>query len=71
MPARQTKPDTFHVKPSREGLVVRYPNKPGQLPPEGETVERTTYWRRRVKQGDVVAVASQPRKAAPKPKAQE
>lgn len=43
-----------HLKPA-EGLKVRQPD--GQvLPEEGKEVELTTYWRRRLRDGDVVEI---------------
>ncbi|PCJ57851.1 MAG: DUF2635 domain-containing protein [Rhodospirillaceae bacterium] len=40
-----------HLIP-KEGLAVRDP-RGGHLPREGRTVELTSYWRRRLRDGDV------------------
>lgn len=45
------------LKPSREGLQVRFPDAPSRiLPPEGAEVEFTPGWARRLSSGDVVEV---------------
>jgi hypothetical protein len=49
------------VKPA-EGLKVRDPDTRRHLPEEGAAVPRSTYWLRRLRDGDVVA-ASAPRPA--------
>lgn len=45
--------DTKFVKPA-PGLKVRNPETGLHLPDEGDQVPLTTYWRRRLKDGDVV-----------------
>jgi hypothetical protein len=45
----------IYVKPS-PGLKVRDPASRLHLPPEGKRVAETSYWIRRIKQGDVVLV---------------
>lgn len=45
----------MQVKPNA-GRQVPDPEKGGFLPPEGRAVEATTYWLRRLAEGDVVAV---------------
>lgn len=45
--------ERVHVRP-REGLVVRDPETLQPLPPEGREVDLTTYWIRRLADGDVV-----------------
>lgn len=45
--------DTVTLKPARPGLQVRKPDG-GHLAQEGEEVIVTTYWRRRLRAGDVV-----------------
>ena len=54
------------LKPA-EGRLVRHPGEDNRpLDPQGEVVEFTTYWRRKLNAGDVVEVkAAQP---APAPK---
>lgn len=43
------------VKPARKGLIVRDPQTGQPLSYEGEQKPDTTYWRRRLRDGDVVA----------------
>lgn len=43
---------TVHVTPAA-GRVVPDPDHGDNLPPEGRTVARTTYWARRIKDEDV------------------
>ncbi len=43
------------VKPARNGLIVRDPQTGKPLSAEGEQKPDTTYWRRRLRDGDVVA----------------
>lgn len=59
----------MHVKPAREGLVMIDPASGRQLPPEGALVVPSTYWRRRIADGDAVLVeapASSPASARAK-----
>ena len=42
------------LKPATPELVVRDPVTAKALPAEGKAVPMTTYWRRRLKDGDVV-----------------
>lgn len=51
------KPDTVFVKPS-PGCKVRKGLGQPFLEDAGEHVERTIYWRRRIRQGDVVVTES-------------
>ncbi len=46
----------MRVKPASENLLVRDPERKGHLPAEGAEVPDTEYWRRRLADGDVVAV---------------
>jgi hypothetical protein len=47
------KKDTrVHLVPS-SGLLVRDPERGGHLAAEGRLVELTTYWRKRIDDGDV------------------
>ena len=46
---------TLEVEP-RHGLLVRDPMLGDVLPPEGRTVERSLYWIRRLRDGDVSEV---------------
>ncbi|WP_328184628.1 DUF2635 domain-containing protein [Marinobacter sp. OP 3.4] len=60
--------DTIYVKP-REGLRIRQENgRP--LPAEGRHVPLNSFWRRRLRDKDVVA-AQAPRKAKAKAKSTE
>jgi hypothetical protein len=52
-----------HVIP-QEGLLVRDPERGCHLPAEGATVPLTPYWRRRLRDGDVVLAAKQPKPRA-------
>lgn len=52
--------EPIFVKPARPGLIVRQPEHGGEpLPAEGAVVPPTTYWRRRLKDGDIV-IAKRP-----------
>lgn len=55
----------MQVKPV-SGRQVPDPEKGGFLPPEGRAVEATTYWLRRLAEGDVAAVEPEPKPAKPK-----
>lgn len=46
-------PKKYKLKPASEGLLVRKPEG-GYLSDKGEEVAMTTYWQRRLKEGDVV-----------------
>lgn len=52
----------MHVKPKAGGQVPD-PDKGGFLPPDGRHVELTSYWLRRLRDGDVEEV---PAKTKPK-----
>lgn len=56
------------LQPARPGLVVRGPDG-APLPAEGLLVTLTTFWARRLRDGDVV-VADAPAGAAPKKRAE-
>lgn len=53
----------MHVKPKTPELVIRDPRSRTKLPPEGALVPDTSYWFRRLRDGDVVKVT--PAKATP------
>lgn len=55
------------VKPARAGLVMFDPASRRRLPDEGMLVPHDTYWRRRLANGDAVAV--QQESPAPAPRA--
>lgn len=58
-----------HLKPARPGLIVSDPehgNLP--LPPEGREVGLSSYWFRRLEDGDVVRMDSSERAAKPPPR---
>lgn len=44
------------IKPAREGLIVRRPENGTPLRIEGEAVDWSAYWQRRLNDGDVVFV---------------
>lgn len=44
------------VKPANPGAVIRDPHTKRPLPEGGGTVPDTTFWRRRLRAGDVVLV---------------
>lgn len=46
----------MRVKPRESSLIVRDPDTRRTLPPEGAEVPDTTFWRRRLRDGDVVLV---------------
>ena len=49
----------MRVRPSRPGLLIRDPHTKRPLPPEGGRVPDTTFWRRRIRSGDVVIVTDE------------
>jgi hypothetical protein len=51
------------VKPARAGDIIRDPRTKQQLPAEGGRVPDTSFWHRRLRDGDVVLVEDEP--AAP------
>ena len=58
----------MRVKPAAPGLVIRDPVSHQALPAEGGKVADSTFWRRRLAQGDVVPVeepAPAPHRARP------
>lgn len=56
---------TLNVRPAREDLLVRNPDNAMQpLAKAGEIVPDTEYWRRRLKDGDVVAVKPEAKTAS-------
>ncbi|PIW30413.1 MAG: hypothetical protein COW30_02575 [Rhodospirillales bacterium CG15_BIG_FIL_POST_REV_8_21_14_020_66_15] len=42
------------LKPATPGLVVRDPVTAEALPENGKSVQLTSYWRRRMRDGDVI-----------------
>lgn len=50
-------PQTIRVKPA-PGLTVRDPITRKPLPAEGDDVQNSSFWRRRIAEGSVVEVAS-------------
>lgn len=57
---------TIFVKP-KNGILIKRPDNGRFLKPEGETVPKNSFWRRRLNDGDVLETrASEPVKAAPK-----
>ena len=48
---------TMYVKPAREGLIVRQPERNYQpLPSEGARVEVAAYWMAQIRDGAVVEI---------------
>jgi len=47
----------IHVKPAK-GLLIRCEKTKHPLPPEGKSVEQSTYWVRRIQCGDVELVGN-------------
>lgn len=45
--------ERIRIRPARPGLVIRDPFTRRPLPPEGDDVNRSTYWERRLMDGDV------------------
>ena len=52
-------PEKKFLKPAREGLVCRDPVTKQPLNAEGEEKSMSTFWRRQIKDGDVVEVQPQ------------
>lgn len=50
----------MQVKPAA-GLIIRDPATMKALPPEGVDVPNTSYWRRRLSDGDVVLIVQKPK----------
>lgn len=46
----------LYVKPKEPGMALRDPRTKRQLPDEGGSVPNTTFWRRRLINGDVLEV---------------
>ncbi len=58
----------MRVRPSRPGLIVGYPRRPGApLAQGGEEVPEVSYWMRRLRRGDVVRVEDAPVTNRPAP----
>ena len=51
-------PKNARLKPASPGLIIRDPKTAKPLPEKGELKNLTDYWRRRVRDGDVVTVQS-------------
>lgn len=47
------------VMPARPGLLIRDPHTKRPLPAEGGRVPNNTFWRRRLRSGDVVLVSEE------------
>lgn len=58
----KTEPKTFVVR-AAEGRRVRDPHSKQVLAPEGESKPQTSYWLRRLADGDVVEVKPEPQEA--------
>ena len=53
-------PAPLRVKPALPGSVIRDPQTRQKLPDEGAVVPDTSFWRRRLRSGDVVLVKESP-----------
>lgn len=54
-------PESIKIKPARAGLIVRDPDRQGRpLDELGEQKPDNQYWRRRLRDGDVVLVGELP-----------
>ncbi|WP_312929105.1 DUF2635 domain-containing protein [Stutzerimonas nitrititolerans] len=51
------------IKPAEPGLVVRRPENGKPLAAQGEPVEWSAYWQRRLNEGDVVDASAVPNTA--------
>lgn len=56
----------IRLKPAREGLILRKPPGGTPLRAEGENVPNNTFWRRRLRDGDVVLVEDKPKSSIKK-----
>ncbi len=52
------------VKPAKTGLIIRDPESHEPIPEKGREVPDTTFWRRRIKDGDVVSAGPEKRVAS-------
>lgn len=52
------------LKPAKKGLIVRHPDTKRPLKEDGQKVQKSSYWLRRLKEGSVIEVD----KAESKPK---
>lgn len=55
--------ERLHVRPGFPGAIVRDPHTRRRLPAAGGHVPDNTYWRRRLREGDVILVVPEPSKA--------
>lgn len=55
------------LKPTRPGMIIRDPQTTRPLPDEGAEVPDSSYWRRRLADGDVSPVTDEPAPAVKKP----
>lgn len=62
--------DTVWLKPADKDLIVRDPVTLAPLPEDGAEKVLDTYWRRRIKDGDVIETKA-PRSKPVKPDAKE
>jgi hypothetical protein len=58
----------LHLQPAQPDLVVRCPITRQPLPAEGDLVDDTTYWQRRLAEGDVKPVQSAQSETTAQPK---
>lgn len=48
------------IKPAKEGNIIRHPGNMRPLSQEGEEVEHSSFWERRIKDGDVILIDGMP-----------
>lgn len=60
------------VKPARPGILIRLPDQPTEyLEAEGREVAWSSFWVRRVRDGDVVVVEKKARASTPRARPSE
>lgn len=59
------------IKPAQDGLIVRRPDNARPLAANGESVEWSAFWQRRLNEGDVVEVAAVPNSVQEAPAAEQ
>lgn len=59
------------IKPAQDGLIVRRPDNARPLAANGEAVEWSAFWQRRLNEGDVIEVAAVPNSVQEAPAAEQ
>lgn len=60
--------DKLHLKPASKDVIVRDPTTGKPLADKGEKKPRTSYWIRRLRDGDVIDLDARPEPKTEKPK---